>query len=598
MHSGADAAAERGTSVAFASGRPYEERVHARPVGRTFSMRAGVLGALALIALTTTAGATEPARAPASATTHGAVAAEHPRAAEIGAEMLARGGNAVDAAIATVYAVCVLNASSCGVGGGGFMLIQEANGTVHALDYRETAPALAHRNLFRNGAAVLSNLSKRGGLAVAVPGEVAGLEAARARFARLPRATLMAPAINLARDGFPIGNHLASEIAGNASGIAATPALAHLLLHSDGSPLTEGETLRLPALAATLERVARGGADGFYRGPVATAIARGVGAAGGVLTTRDLAAYRPRWRTPLEGHYRDFDVFVMPPPSSGGMILEILNVLAGDDLAALGARSPAYVHLLAESMKHGFADRARWYGDPAFTKVPLDRLISPAYGRELRARIQPDHVLPASRYGTEPDHGTTHLSVADGDGMAVACTTTINTAFGAMVVGGNSGVILNNEMDDFAIAPDVPNTFGLIGGDANAVAPGKRPLSSMTPVIARSAGGDVHGRRLLVIGGSGGPLIISGTLQVLLDVVDFGLDAATAVAAPRMHDQWAPPVLMLEGGYGDDLRAALVTLGHEVRPLPFAGAVQAVGYRDGHFDAAADPRKGGGAVVR
>ncbi len=529
---------------------------------------------------------------------HGAIAAEHPRAAAIGAEMLARGGNAVDAAIATVYAVCILNASSCGVGGGGFMLIQEANGTVHALDYRETAPALAHRNLFRNGAAVLSNLSRRGGLAIAVPSEVAGLETARARFARLPRAVLMAPAIALARDGFPIGDHLAAEIAGNASGIAATPALARLLLHEDGSPKTAGETLRMPDLAATLERVARLGVDGFYRGPVAAAIVRGTSAAGGLLTARDLATYRPRWRTPLRDRYRDLDVFAMPPPSSGGVVLETLNVLAGDDLAALGARSPAYLHLLAEAMKQGFADRARWYGDPAFTKVPVERLTSPAYGRELRARIAADHVLPASRYGSEPDHGTTHLSVADGDGMAVACTTTINTAFGAMVVGGDSGVILNNEMDDFAIAPGVPNTFGLIGGDANAVAAGKRPLSSMTPLIARSAAGDPHDRRLLVVGASGGPLIISGTIQVLLDMADFGLDAAAAVAAPRIHDQWTPPVLALEGAFGDDVRAALERLGHEVRPLPFAGAVQAVRYRDGRFDAGADPRKGGGVVIR
>ena len=529
---------------------------------------------------------------------HGAVAAEHPRAAEIGAEMLARGGNAVDAAIATVYAVCVLNASSCGVGGGGFMLVQEANGNVHALDYRETAPALAHRNLFRNGTTVLSNLSRRGGLAVAVPGEVAGLEAARAKFARLPRAVLMAPAIALARDGFPIGNHLATEIAGNASGIASTPALARLLLHEDGTPKTEGETLRMPALAATLERVARLGVDGFYRGPVAAAIARGTSAAGGILSTRDLAAFRPRWRTPLHIRYRDLDVFAMPPPSSGGVVLEILNVLAGDDLAALGARSPVYLHLLAEAMKNGFADRAHWYGDPAFTKVPVERLTSAAYARELRARIQADHVLPPSQYGSEPDHGTTHLSVADADGMAVACTTTINTAFGAMVVGGDSGVILNNEMDDFAIAPGVPNTFGLIGGDANAIASGKRPLSSMTPVIARSAAGDAQGRRLLVVGGSGGPLIMSGTLQVLLDMADFGLDAAAAVAAPRIHDQWTPAVLAVEAPFGDDVRKALAGIGHEVRPLPFAGAMQAVRWRDGHFDAGADPRKGGGVAVR
>jgi gamma-glutamyltranspeptidase/glutathione hydrolase len=590
-------------AVAFAPWRPYESRVHARPADRRSAPDVRALVAVALVvrlALALPAAAAEPARADAEpvAGRHGAIAAEHPRAAEIGAEMLARGGNAVDAAIATAYAVCVLNASSCGVGGGGFMLIQEANGTVHALDYRETAPSFAHRNLFRNGNTVLSNLSRRGGLAVAVPGEVAGLEAAREKFAKLPRAVLMAPAIALARDGFPIGGHLASEITGNASGVAATPALARLLLHEDGSPKTAGETLRMPALAATLERVARLGVDGFYRGPVATAIARGTSAAGGILSTRDLARYRPIWRTPLHVRYRDLDVFAMPPPSSGGVILEILNVLGGDDLATLGPRSPAYLHLLAEAMKHGFADRARWYGDPAFTKVPVDRLTSAAYAHELRARIDPDHVQPPSRYGSEPDHGTTHLSVADADGMAVSCTTTINTAFGAMVVGADSGVILNNEMDDFAIAPGVPNTFGLIGGEANAVAPGKRPLSSMTPVIARSADHAAPDRRLLVVGGSGGPLIMSGTLQVLLDMADFGFDAAAAVAAPRIHDQWTPAVLALEAPFGDDVRKPLAVIGHDVRPLPFAGAMQAVRWQDGRFDAGADPRKGGGVAVR
>lgn len=529
----------------------------------------------------------------------GAIAAEHPRAAEIGADMLARGGNAVDAAIATAYAVCVLNASSCGVGGGGFMLIRERDGAVHALDYRETAPRLAHRDLYRRDGAVLSDLSRRGPLAIAVPGEVAGLEAARERFGKLSRATLLAPAIALARDGFPIGAHLAGEIAGNAGALAGSPALAQIFLHEDGSPRREGETVRMPALAATLERVAADGADAFYRGPVARTLASAVDRAGGILTERDLADYRVRWRTALRTTYHGWEVLTMPPPSSGGVVLEMLNVLDGDDLAALGATSPAYVHLVAEAMQHGFADRARWYGDPAFTNIPLDRLESRAYARELRGRIRPDAVLPRDRYGSAPDSGTTHLSVVDADGMAVACTTTINTAFGAMVVGGETGVILNNEMDDFAIAPGVPNAFGLIGGDANAVAPGKRPLSSMTPVIARHlANGDAASPRLVVAGGSGGPLIISGTLQALLGVVDFGRDAATAVGAPRIHDQWVPPALMLERGFDDATRTALAAMGHDVRPLPFAGAVQVVVVRGDGVDAAADPRKHGGTAVR
>ena len=452
-----------------------------------------------------------------------------------------RGGNAVDAAIAVSYAVCVLNASSCGVGGGGFMLINEPNGHVHALDYREVAPALAHRDLFRRDAAVLSQLSSRGPLAVAVPGEIAGLEAARARFARLPRRELMAPAIALARDGFPIGEHLAGAIAGTVAALRQEPALAARLLHPDGTPLRSGEIVRFPELAATLEGVAEHGADAFYRGRVAEQIAGAVQARNGILTTDDLARYRPIWREPLRATYRGLEILTVPPPSSGGVILEILAILGRDDLAALGGTSPAYLHLLAEAMKHGFADRARWYGDPAFTKVPVARLTSASYAAALRARIRDDATLAADQYGSTPDHGTSHLSVMDADGGAVACTTTINTTFGAMLVGGDTGVILNNEMDDFSIAPGVPNTFGLIGGDANAVGPRKRPLSSMCPVIVRKAG-----RPTLVAGGSGGPLIISGTLETLLGVIDFGLDGAAAVAAPRIHTQWMPPVLFVE----------------------------------------------------
>ncbi len=534
-----------------------------------------------------------PPRRPPAAPHHGAVAAEHPRAAEIGIEILRRGGNAVDAAIAVAYAVCVLNASSCGVGGGGFMLIAEPNGRVDALDYRETAPALAHRDLYRRDGTVLSELASRGALAVAVPGEVAGLEAARARFATLSRRELMEPAIRLARDGFPLSEHVAAAIAGNAAGLRADPSLAARLLHADGTPLAAGETVRFPELAATLEHVADVGADGFYRGRVAAQIVAALRARSGIMTEDDLARYRPRWREPLRTTYRGREIVTMPPPSSGGVLLEILAILAHDDLAALGATSPRYLHLLAEAMAHGFADRARWYGDPAYTRVPVDRLTSPSYAAALRARIRDDGTLPADRYGSKPDHGTSHLSVIDDAGWAVGCTTTINTAFGAMVVGGDSGVILNNEMDDFAIAPGVPNTFGLIGGEANAVAAGKRPLSSMTPVIVRE-----HGRARIVAGGSGGPLIISGTVETLLGMLDFGLDAAAAVAAPRIHDQWTPAAVAVEPAIPAATREALTQRGHAVRVFPFPSAVQVVTRDRGAFTAAADPRKGGGGATR
>jgi gamma-glutamyltranspeptidase/glutathione hydrolase len=311
------------------------------------------------------------------------------------------------------------------------------------------------------------------------------------------------------------------------------------------------------------------------------------------LSADDLAAYRPRWRAPLSTTYRGYEVFTMPPPSSGGILLTMLNVLSGDDVAALGRTSPAYLHLLAETLKHGFADRARWYGDPGFTRVPVARLTSAAYARELRRRIRPDATLPLARYGSEPDSGTTHLSVLDAEGNAVACTSTINTAFGAMLMGGDTGVILNNEMDDFAIAPGVPNAFGLIGAEANAVAPRKRPLSSMTPVIAVAGG-----RPRIVAGGSGGPLIVSATLQTLVGIVDFGLDPAAAVAAPRIHTQWAPPVVGVESGFDPAILDELARRGHTTRPLPFAGAVQVAVDEGGRLSAAADPRKRGGTASR
>jgi gamma-glutamyltranspeptidase/glutathione hydrolase len=464
---------------------------------------------------------------------------------------------------------------------------------VSALEYRETAPGLAHRDLYRRNGETLAELSRRGGLAVAVPGEVAGLEAARERFARLPRDVLLAPAIALARDGFPLGPHLAKEIGQNLSALRAAPALAALFLDAAGNPRAIGDTVRMPALAATLERIAADGADAFYRGPIAAELGFAVRDAGGILSTADLASYRPHWRHPLRGTYRGLELFTMPPPSSGGVVLEILNVLADDDLAALGAGSPAYLHLLAEAMRNGFADRARWYGDPEFTPVPVERLTSPAYARTLRERIRDDTTLPPERYGSRPDSGTTHLSVIDAEGMAVACTTTINTAFGAMLVGGNTGVLLNNEMDDFALAPGIPNSFGLIGGEANAIAAGKRPLSSMSPVIVRA-----EGRPRVVAGGSGGPLIISATLQTLLGILDFGLDPAAAIAAPRIHHQWAPAALVTETELDPAIAADLTARGHTLRRLPFAGAVQVVVARDGSLIAAADQRKSGGAAAR
>ncbi|HTO59447.1 MAG TPA: gamma-glutamyltransferase [Pseudomonadales bacterium] len=524
------------------------------------------------------------------------VASEHALASAAGVEILQRGGNAVDAAMATALAVCVVNSSSCGLGGGGFMLAYfPGTHRAVALDYRERAPAAATPDMFVRDGKAVPTLSRAGGLAIAVPGETAGIAYAVRHYGRLPLATVMQPAIRLARDGFPIGEHLAVEIARGHDAIAAQPALAALLLHADGSPRQAGEMMQFAALAQTLARIADEGPQAFYRGSVAADIVDATRAAGGILTLDDLAGYRPVERRVLRGRYRGDEVLTMPPPSSGGgVLLEILNIIAHDDLGALGARSPTTLHLLAEAMKHAFADRAEVYGDPDFVHVPLLQLLSPRYAETVRESISARTTFDRDFYGNaEPsrDAGTSHLSVVDGAGNAVAVTTTINTGFGSLVVAPQSGVMLNNEMDDFAAQPGAPNIFGLIGAAANAVAPRKRPLSSMTPTIVIK-----DGRPILVAGGSGGPLIITATLQTLLNVVDFDLDATAAVAAPRIHHQWVPDALVVEPGIDAATREALARRGHQVREMPNLGAVQAIRIGRGGLDGAADPRKGGAAA--
>jgi gamma-glutamyltranspeptidase / glutathione hydrolase len=528
---------------------------------------------------------------------NGMVAAEHRLASEAGVRILQRGGNAVDAAVATALAVGVTNPTSCGIGGGGFMLIFErATQRVYALDYRESAPAAASRDMFIRDGKAVPELSLRGGLAVAVPGEIAGLFTALRRFGTLPFDVVAAPAIEYARDGFAIEPHLAKSIARNLDSIRRQPALAATFLHADGTPLDAGETLRQPALAETLQRIAREGRRAFYSGPVAGAIVDSVRAAGGVMTLGDLAAYRPVWRRPLTTEFDGYDFYGMPPPSSGGgMMITVLNVLRRDDLPALGHNSPTYLHLLSEALQFAFADRAASYGDPDFVQVPVRALLSAARGRMLRHRLSAATTFSPAYYGQHTvgaDSGTSHVSVVDRTGNAVACTTSINTPFGAMLVAGETGILLNNTMDDFSALPGAPNAYGLIGSEANAIAPRKRPLSSMSPTIVTRGG-----QAVAVAGGSGGPFIITGTLQVLLNALVFGQDATTAVAAPRIHDQWIPDYLMVETGIGTNERWVLRRLGHHDVDAPSAAAVQLV-LRDayGQLDAAADPRKGGTAV--
>ena len=538
-----------------------------------------------------------PSQAAAVRARRGVVATEHGLASDAGIEILKLGGNAVDAAVAAALAVGVVNPSSCGIGGGGFMMIfDRSTGRVSALDYREAAPHAAHRDLYVREGVVQPELSTVGGLAVATPGDLAGAVAALNRFGTMSLDVVAAPAVRYAREGFAIEEHLAESIARQQEAIRKHPALAEILLHPDGSPLLRGEILRQPDLARTLENAGRDAAASFYRGEVADAIVAAVAGSGGILEKRDLADYRPIWRDPVRGRFRGHDVYGMPPPSSGGGVLvSILNMLSGDDLEALGHNSPTYMHLVAESMKFAFADRAASYGDPDYFPVPLDRLLSPATARNYRHQMSAVRTHPPKFYGgshTGDDAGTSHLSVVDAEGNAVALTTSINTSFGSKLVVPGTGIILNNTMDDFSARPGVPNVYGLIGSEANSIEPGKRPLSSMTPAIVLREGSAVA-----VAGGSGGPLIITSTLQSLLNTIVFDLDASSAVAAARIHHQWMPPVLMLEESMPSIVSHPLGRLGHKLYRSSRSGAVQLIRRTpDGWLEGAADPRKGGRAA--
>jgi len=524
----------------------------------------------------------------------GAVASEHQLAADAGAAMLRAGGSAVDAAIAAAAVVCVVHASSCGIGGGGFALVHEASGRNLALDYREVAPADATPDRFLRDGRPDPSLTRSGGLAVGVPGEVAGWIALHRRLGRLPLVQVLAPAVHVAREGFALDAtpHLTREIGRNAALLRADAGLRAIFLAPDGALPPPTFRIVQRDLAGTLEAIARRGASAFYAGPVAAAIARAVVDRGGVLAIGDLAAYRPVWRRPLTGTFRGRTVVTFPPPGSGGIVLEILGLLARDDLPAFDPASPAYLHLLAGVLAQAFADRARWYGDPAFVSVPTARLLAPARLAALRSRMSATTVREPSVELTV-DAGTANVSVVDAAGDAAAMTTTINTGFGAGILVPGTGIILNNEMDDFAVAPGVANVYGLTGEAANAIAPGKRPQSSMSPTVVLAGG-----RPELVVGASGGPTIISGVAEVLLAVTVFGRDVRTAVSSPRIHDQAQPPVLAVEAGIDTGARAVLVRMGHRVVDLPMVGAVSAAGLTASRRAVAAgDARKDGGAAT-
>jgi gamma-glutamyltranspeptidase/glutathione hydrolase len=520
----------------------------------------------------------------------GLVVADSELASQAGMEILKRGGNAVDAAVATAFVLAVVDQASSGLGGGGFMVVYDAKERrAHALDFRETAPEGARPELYSRNGKPSRDLSLTGALAVAVPGEVAGLLQASKRFGTLPLKELLAPAIRYATEGFRLDETLRYAIDRQQGAMKKFPDLARIYMPKGEVP-SEGESIRQPELGETLKAIAANGAGSFYQGWIADAITETIKKEGGTLGVEELRQYKAVWREPLVGSYRKRSVITMPPPSSGGVaILQMLNVLEGHQLRKLPHNSPTYLHLLTEVLKHAFADRAQYLGDPDFVNAPIAKLISKEYAAWIRGRISPAKTQPAKFYGLthfKAEHGgTTHFSVIDRNGNAVACTLSVNTRFGSKLLVAKTGVVMNNTMDDFAIHP-TGNVYGLVGNEANSLQPKKRPLSSMSPTIILR--GD---RPELIVGAAGGPRIISATLQTILNVIDYGMPVDKAVNAPRVHHQWMPERLDMENELAQETRRSLERRGHALRETRALGVVQAIVAGRGKVSGAADPRK-------
>jgi gamma-glutamyltranspeptidase / glutathione hydrolase len=496
---------------------------------------------------------------------HGMVVTDAPLASRVGATVLRQGGSAIDAAVATAFALAVTLPSAGNVGGGGFA-VMAVNGQTASLDFRETAPAAASRNMFLDEHGEATDRSITGHLAAGVPGSVAGLWALHQKFGTKPWAELVAPAIDLAERGFAVDADFSSSVGDETARLGKFAASASLFLPGGMKP-AEGSTWRNPDLARVLRRIASDGRDGFYTGDIAGLIVDEMKKGGGIVTREDLERYQPKWRDPVAFTYRGHRVISMPPPSSGGVTLAMIaQQLEAYDLARLGWHSAPAVHVQAEAMRRAFAVRNDTLGDPDVVTVDVTRLSSKAFARELQSSISMDHATPSSqvsgRSGISHDGPhTTHFSVVDAAGNAVALTTTINSGFGSAVTVSGAGFLLNDEMDDFAAKPGFPNQFGLVQGEANAIAPGKRMLSAMTPTIVL---GD-DGKPTLVTGASGGPFIITTAWEVMSNVLDYGMNAGSAMSAPRMHHQHLPDQIALEqDGFDVSVRQALEKLGHRL----------------------------------
>ena len=536
---------------------------------------------------------------------HGMVVSTDRYASEVGIAVLRGGGNAVDAAVATAFALAVVNPEAGNIGGGGFLLLRLADGRAAALDFRERAPHAASRQMYLDADGRLTNGSVEGHRAVGVPGTVAGLWESHRRYGKLPWADVVAPAIRLA-EGLVVRERLALSLSMIGTKLNDFPATARIFLPA-GRVLRAGDTLVQRDLTATLRRIQRDGREGFYAGRTAELFAAEMRRGGGLIIKEDLAAYQPAWREPVRFTYRGDTVLSMPPSSSGGVTLALIaGILEGYDVGKLQWHSPRHIHLLTEAFRRAYADRNAALGDPDFVTMPLARLASPEYAAERRATIALDRATPSREVGpgvsapAESPH-TTHFSVVDSAGDAVAVTTTINSFYGIRAVVEGAGFLLNNEMDDFSAKPGAPNQFGLVQGEANAVAPGKRPLSAMAPTIVLTR----EGRLRLVLGTPGGSTIITNVFQNLSNILDFGMGVARAVGAPRIHHQHLPDEIGYEpGSLTAETVAALQAMGHAVKvrgspdaAYPYIGDVQAILIRaDGVREGASDPRRHGAAI--
>ena len=550
---------------------------------------------------------------------HAVVVSVHELASRAGVEILQAGGNAVDAAVATGFALAVVHPQAGNLGGGGFMLIRLADGQVHFLDYREKAPAAATANMYLDASGnVVPDASLVGYKAIGVPGSVAGMTYAEKKFGKLGLERVMAPAIALARDGFPLAWEDARDL--HDKDLAKFP-VSHRIFQRDGNYYQQGEVFRQPELARTLKRIASS-PDDFYHGSMAREIAASVQQGAGLITADDLANYEVKEREPVRGTYRGYEVISAPPPSSGGAaLLEILNILEGYDLAKAGDRSAQSIHLTVEAFRRAFFDRAEFMGDPDFSKIPVAQLIDKKYAAAWRESINPSHASvsqdlkrPAifsqletyaaahpQPFTVRESEDTTHYSVVDGDGNAVSVTTTLNDHFGSRVTAGNLGFLLNDEMDDFSSKPGVPNYFHLIQGQANAIGPGKRPLSAMTPTMVLD-----NGKLFLVLGSPGGPRIITTVANILLGVVDYGMNIQESINAPRFHHQWLPDLIGVEQWFSPDTIKALEQMGHKVEigetlgstwdPYWSDGECIAIDQKTGERLGGSDTRRNGKAV--